>query len=103
MLARMPQGGVPPGLLVPTSFRTLKRLGWCSAKASRADTADEVRLALAKGLCRGDRAVAQEDFATTVGNREWLRVGRQPVAGEHMAVSARQQIRRPRSQVGVAP
>ena len=26
MLARMPQGGVPPGLLVPTSFRTLKRL-----------------------------------------------------------------------------
>ena len=33
----------------------------------------EVRLALAKWLCRGDRAVAQEDLATTVGNREWLR------------------------------
>ena len=49
MIARAPQGGVSPGLLVRTSFRALKRLGWYSVEAARADTADEVRLAWPSG------------------------------------------------------
>ena len=58
---------------------------------------------MAKRLRSGERAVAQEDLATALGNRERFRRRRQPLAGEHVAVRAHQQIRCPRRQIGVAP
>ena len=90
-----------PGFLVRASFCTLKRLGSCSAEAARADTADEVRLAVAKRLRHGERSVVHGDLATALRNVEWLWV-RRVVADKHVAVSVHEQIRASRREIAVA-